>query len=1051
MKNFSPKNKIYRVAKTLLVGIVAFSLFSPTVYACVPTPPPSGENCYTITFNGRTVNSGLNTSTWSYTISKKAGCSGAGISYWMWIPCFASDGLSRVLSTSPTASSIGYDGSTGHYGVKWEFSSCENWSTPKTFTITISGQPQVDEDGTTGVIKAGTNHFDINIPGPSCAPEPVCGNEILETGEQCDDGNQNGQVCTPAYGQSCNYCSTACQTMTVQGPYCGDNIKNGTEACDGTDGVPEHFQCTDNCTLEFLPFCGDGIVQPTEECDDGNTQDGDGCSANCQTEVPQLCESGETLTEFKYNSKPQIATIDSNTTNLTNQLCGCSYLSVDTSNGLPHYIYITWDNLGDISNYDEVFKFNLLLNHKEDSTTIKVELKNQLGNWVEVCDPAERSVFIEDTCDLAPYELILKEVDKIELRIVSQRTGTCHEYLKCAKLDVEMHGCEAPEPYCGDGTKNGDEQCDGTDGVPEHYTCTSQCTLEYIPYCGDNIKNQPTEECDGEDGVGEHQACNDQCEIIDLDYCGDQVKNGNEECDGQDGISEHYICTDLCTLQYVPYCGDGIVNQTSEQCDDGNLVNGDGCDSTCQTELPVCDINVELAKNGGFESPLISDSQSWDIFTGSELNGWNAEWVSLTPSEYNGYSRPTNAYLEFQNDSLGWAAQEGEQYAELDSDWDGYGGLLNGEPASTKIYQDIPTIPGETYTISFWFSPRPNTALENNRVGFSWNGSVVADDIEGAGENTTVWTKYTYELVATSNSTRIQFADLGYSDSYGTFLDNISVRCGTYEPQPYCGDGIKNNDEQCDGTDGVSEHYTCTAQCTLEYVPYCGDEIKNGTEQCDGTDGVTEHYTCTGQCTLEYVPYCGDGVKNNDEQCDGTDGVSEHYTCTAQCTLEYNPWCGDSIKNGTEQCDGSDGVTEHYTCNSQCALAYVPYCGDQTCNGSENCSTCSQDCGECGRGGDGGGGGGGGGHLVRCGDGITEWEEQCDDGNLLNGDGCSSVCKTEMVAGETIETEEVGEILSARTELPSTGNNPARFMIIGLILLIGSAIGIRKLSYSHKF
>ena len=33
-----------------------------------------------------------------------------------------------------------------------------------------------------------------------------------------------------------------------------------------------------------------------------------------------------------------------------------------------------------------------------------------------------------------------------------------------------------------------------------------------------------------------------------------------------------------------PICGDGIVNQESEQCDDGNTENGDGCSSTCQRE-----------------------------------------------------------------------------------------------------------------------------------------------------------------------------------------------------------------------------------------------------------------------------------------------------------------------------------------------------------------------------------------------------------------------------------------------------------------------------------
>ena len=28
-------------------------------------------------------------------------------------------------------------------------------------------------------------------------------------------------------------------------------------------------------------------------------------------------------------------------------------------------------------------------------------------------------------------------------------------------------------------------------------------------------------------------------------------------------------------------CGDHVVNQGTEQCDDGNSVNGDGCDNNC--------------------------------------------------------------------------------------------------------------------------------------------------------------------------------------------------------------------------------------------------------------------------------------------------------------------------------------------------------------------------------------------------------------------------------------------------------------------------------------
>ena len=35
--------------------------------------------------------------------------------------------------------------------------------------------------------------------------------------------------------------------------------------------------------------------------------------------------------------------------------------------------------------------------------------------------------------------------------------------------------------------------------------------------------------------------------------------------------------------------------------------------------------------------------------------------------------------------------------------------------------------------------------------------------------------------------------------------------------------------------------------------------------------------------------------------------------------------------------------------------------------------------------------------MPACGNGILEFPEECDDGNLRNGDGCSEECKTENI------------------------------------------------------
>ncbi len=34
--------------------------------------------------------------------------------------------------------------------------------------------------------------------------------------------------------------------------------------------------------VKWLSKCGNGLIEGQEQCDDGNTNDGDGCSAQCK-------------------------------------------------------------------------------------------------------------------------------------------------------------------------------------------------------------------------------------------------------------------------------------------------------------------------------------------------------------------------------------------------------------------------------------------------------------------------------------------------------------------------------------------------------------------------------------------------------------------------------------------------------------------------------------------------------------------------------------------------------------------------------------------------
>jgi cysteine-rich repeat protein len=79
-------------------------------------------------------------------------------------------------------------------------------------------------------------------------------------------------------------------TTTVGISICGDALVNFGEQCDVPGETGQYSetiagrQCDVDCT--FGPYCGDGILQSLfgEECDNGNNTDNDFCSADCKVE-----------------------------------------------------------------------------------------------------------------------------------------------------------------------------------------------------------------------------------------------------------------------------------------------------------------------------------------------------------------------------------------------------------------------------------------------------------------------------------------------------------------------------------------------------------------------------------------------------------------------------------------------------------------------------------------------------------------------------------------------------------------------------------------------
>jgi fibro-slime domain-containing protein len=397
--------------------------------------------------------------------------------------------------------------------------------------------------------------------GDQCAPPPdagpVCGNGVLESGEQCDDDNTTpGDGCSPVCVLMPGWeCKVVGQPCTQIPSVCGDGLLVGfpQEVCDEGPGNKTPGCSADcmaiapnyNCDVPGQPcvkttdpvVCGDGHIGAGETCDDGNYVSGDGCTGTdqdagppCQREPGYTCPTpGARCTKDEW--------------------CG---------------------------------------DGKRDSA------------GVEECDLGANNGPLfgcSGICKVLPFWTCTW---------ASDGTAACVSQIVCG--DGKVVGDER----CDDGnTKDGDG-CSSTCQVEPGWTCpkpptAGACTKDIVPACGDGILSYG-EFCD--EGPGNKTAgCSADCKTITPGwdcsiagqsctrqaYCGDGTPNFTigEQCDdgnttNGDGcnstckVEANWICPNGKNCVHL-VCGDGTVNG-AEQCDDSNTTNGDGCSSTCQVE-----------------------------------------------------------------------------------------------------------------------------------------------------------------------------------------------------------------------------------------------------------------------------------------------------------------------------------------------------------------------------------------------------------------------------------------------------------------------------------
>ena len=139
-----------------------------------------------------------------------------------------------------------------------------------------------------------------------------------------------------------------------------------------------------------------------------------------------------------------------------------------------------------------------------------------------------------------------------------------------------------------------------TSFVPSNEGCAGHATCGPGQVC---IAASCKELCSDEHGCSLNDICiGGLCED---GHCGDGVKVQVEECDlGADNANDG-LCLLDCTLNQ---CGDGFVYVGHEECDDGNLIDGDGCNASCERTTPQTVDESAPAHEPESESSLSADS-----------------------------------------------------------------------------------------------------------------------------------------------------------------------------------------------------------------------------------------------------------------------------------------------------------------------------------------------------------------------------------------------------------------------------------------------------------